>query len=312
MDMTVEDVRALLAGRFGGDVSDVALLGAGVWSRAYAFNHAGRGYVARLGAYVEDYFKDRFAAQFSSAALPIPRVILVDEAPGGYLAVAERHEGEHIDGVSGAQMQALLPALFAALDAARQADLSATTGFGAWGPDGHGARAGWRDVLLAVNTDDPAATRIHGWRQKLATSSEALAAHDEAYARLVELSEGLPEERHLIHSDLLHYNVLVQAERITAVLDWGCSLYGDHLYDLAWLLYWQPWFPAWREIDFLGAALRHWEAIGLNVPDWRRRLTCCLVHIGLGEQAYQASAGLWDMLRETTPYTLAIARRGEV
>jgi hypothetical protein len=48
------------------------------------------------------------------------------------------------------------------------------------------------------------------------------------------------------------------------------------------------------------------------VPDWRRRLTCCLVHIGLGEQAYQASAGLWDMLKETTPYTLAIARRGEV
>jgi thiamine kinase-like enzyme len=40
---------------------------------------------------------------------------------------------------------------------------------------------------------------------------------------------------HLVHSDLLHYNVLVAADRVTAVLDWGSSLYGDFLFDLAWL-----------------------------------------------------------------------------
>jgi hypothetical protein len=25
--------------------------------------------------------------------------------------------------------------------------------------------------------------------------------------------------------------------------DWGNALYGDHLYDAAWLLYWWPWMP---------------------------------------------------------------------
>ena len=42
--------------------------------------------------------------------------------------------------------------------------------------------------------------------------------------------------RHVIHGDLLNRNILVDGERINAVLDWGNALYGDHLYDAAWLL----------------------------------------------------------------------------
>ena len=56
---------------------------------------------------------------------------------------------------------------------------------------------------------------------------------EEAYEYLQALADCVPKERHLIHSDLLHYNVLVKADRITGVLDWGCGMYGDFLYDLA-------------------------------------------------------------------------------
>jgi hygromycin-B 4-O-kinase len=203
-------------------------------------------------------------------------------------------------------MRALLPSLFAALDAARLADLSGTTGYGGWNAEGAAPYPSWRAVLLDVASDRPT-DRTHGWRDRLAASRVGAGPFEEAYKRLQALASRVPEERHLIHSDLLHYNVLVEADRITGVLDWGCGLYGDFVYDLAWLCFWQPWYPAWRRIDFRAEALRHYASIGLDVPRFEERLRCCQIHIGLAGQAYMAYAGNWTDLEDTARHTLDVA-----
>src|SRR5690606_29808327 len=146
--------------------------------------------------------------------------------------------------------------LFAALDAARLADISGTTGYGSWGADGTAPFPSWRAALLGVAEDRPT-DRIAGWRGALAASPTGAEPFEAAYRRLQALVAYVPEARHLIHSDLLHYNVLVVADRITAVLDWGCGMYGDFLYDLAWFCFWSPWFAAWDAIDFRQEAARH-------------------------------------------------------
>jgi hygromycin-B 4-O-kinase len=306
--MTVDVVRveAFLATRFGGNAADVAPLGTGVWSKAFAFRRAGHDYVIRFGAHQEDFFKDRLAARYASPALPIPRVVELGEAFGGYYAISERVFGTYIDDVDETQMRALLPSLFAALDAARLADLSGTTGYGAWDADGTAPYPSWRAALVDVANDRPI-DRIHGWRERLAASPVGVGPFEEAYGHLLALTDHVPAERHLIHSDLLHYNVLVEADRITGVLDWGCGMYGDFLYDLAWLCFWQPWYPAWQRIDFRGEATRHYAAIGLDVPHFEERLRCCQLHIGLAGQAYQAYAGDWTDLQDTARHTLDVA-----
>ncbi|HEV3287531.1 MAG TPA: phosphotransferase [Streptosporangiaceae bacterium] len=46
------------------------------------------------------------------------------------------------------------------------------------------------------------------------------------YARLRELVTGLPQDRHVIHGDLVNRNVLINGATITAVIDWGNAMYG--------------------------------------------------------------------------------------
>jgi hypothetical protein len=184
---------------------------------------------------------------FAGPALPIPAVLELGEAFDGYYAIAERVYGGYIDDVDEAQMRSLLPALLAALDAMRLADLSHTTGYGGWDVAGNAPHVSWRSALLDVANDRPG-DRIHGWRARLAASAMGSGPFDVAYRRLESLAGGLPDVRCLIHSDLLHYNVLVEGERITGVLDWGCAMTGDFLYDLAWLCFWQPWYSAWQRI----------------------------------------------------------------
>jgi len=305
--LNAADVEAFLIARFGCEVSEVSPVGQGAWSRAYAFQRHGAEYIVRFSALDEDFHKDRIAAYFSSSDLPIPAVVEIGETRDGFFAISERASGQFLDELSEVEMRMMLPSLFAALDSARRVDLSSSTGYGIWAADGNAVHASWRAALLAIAEDQPG-ERTHGWRNRLSASPTGSGPFEEAHARLDALIPISEEERHLIHSDLLNFNVLVADGRISAVFDWGCAMYGDFLYDFAWFEFWSPWYAAWNDIDFRQEASCHYSAIGLDVPRFEERLTCCLIHIGLAAQAYNAYKERWDALEETARRTLEVAR----
>ncbi len=293
MPITDAEACRFVAGHYGRRAADIRLLGAGEWSRAYGFVLDGCDAVIRFGDHVEDFRKDQVMAAYSCAALPVPPVIEIGAAGDGYFALSQRAPGELLDGLDGAGMRAALQGLLAALDALRDIDVSGTGGYGIWAPDQTGPAASWAQALLAISQET---ARVPGWRAALAASPVGTRPFDQGYARLRELAAGLPDERHLIHGDLVNRNVLVEGSRITAVIDWGNALYGDWLYDAAWLIFWWPWFPRWQGIDITDELERHWGQHGGLPPGLHHRLRACLVHIGLDAMAYNAYRGRWDDL----------------
>lgn len=304
-DIDIITVTAFLDSLGGEPARNVAPIGAGAWSRAFSFSRRESAFVVRFGALAEDFERDRLAASFASDVLPIPRTVAIGEAFGGWYSITERVFGDFLDDADGPRMRRVLPSLFAALDAARVVDLSDSSGYGSVDADGNGPFSSWQETLLAINQDAPE-HRTHGWHERIRTSPNGTVAFDSAYACLERLAPRCPNERHIIHSDLLNRNVFIDGDRISGVIDWGCLLYGDFLYDIAWITFWAPWYSEWRNIDFENAALDHARAIGLDLPDALMRLRCYEIHIGLAHFAYNAFIGNWKNYEDVVDRTMAI------
>jgi hygromycin-B 4-O-kinase len=300
--LSLADVQGFVGIRYGDRADELEPLGAGEWSRAFAFTLDGRATVVRFGGYPEDFAKDQLMAGFSRPSLPIPRLIECGEAPRGYFAVSERAFGVPLDELDEAGMRAALPALLTAMDAIRAIDIPAGSGYGVWEPHRTGPHRSWPEALVAVADETD---RLSGWREALAASATGAGPFGIGYATLRSLVAGLPDERRMVHGDLLNRNVLVQEAGISAVLDWGNALYGDWLYDAAWLMYWWPWYRGWVNIDIRAELGRHWQASVGGIPDLDLRLRCYQLHIGLAAMAYDAFTGRHDNVAWNARRTLS-------
>ncbi len=297
--LDLASVRTFLSRRFPA-VEELRRFPRGEWSSAFGFRAAGRELVVRFGGYREDYAKDRSAASWAGPDLPIPRVLDVGRAFDGLIyAVSERARGVDLDSLDGRGFGRILPALFRALDALQAVDPPGS-GYGLWrADDGSAPYPTWSEFLLSVaHRDDD---RMRGWRTALSSVPGAEASFDVAYAGLERLVAACPDDRRVIHGDLLAGNVLVDSDRLTGVFDWGNSLVGDPLYDVAWLTFWAPWHPAIDATRIRAMARELFGGSGLD-----ERLRCYEVHIGLDAQQYNALTGRWDELARSAERTLAL------
>lgn len=258
-------------------------LAAGAWSTAYALTVAGQPMVLRVGRHGADFAKDAVVAEVAGSTVPVPAVTARGETGGWAYAVSARAAGTPLDDLDADALAAALPALFDVMDGIGHIEVGGR-GYGQWGPDRVGPYHSWPRALLAIEREKP---RVPGWRAALAASPIGMEPFERALHTLRRLAPDLPDERRMVHDDLLARNVLVQGERITAVLDWGNASFGDPLYDAAWLLYFWPWYPQWSTVDIDAAIRRRWR------PD-PAALRAYQIHIGLDSMAYCASRGRFD------------------
>jgi hygromycin-B 4-O-kinase len=191
-----------------------------------------------------------------------------------------------------------LPSVLATLDALRNADISATTGYGDWGEDGNAPHATWADFLAAVMQDSPG-SRTHGWKRRLVDSPQGDDSFVRGYEAMLDLAASFPGKRSLVHNDLLNRNAFAAGGQVTSLVDWGCSIYGDFVYELATFVFWSPWHAVIEQSDMLSAAVDHYGDMGLEVANFDARLRCCALHIGLVHLAYNAFLGDFETLRMT-------------
>lgn len=262
---------AELQSRFG----SLTPLAEGAWSTAFRTRRLGRDVVVRVGHHITDFRADQEAAALRSASLPVPNVLEIDRLASDtaslFVCVTEFVPGVPLEDVVAEQWISLVPAVADLLTTLRSIHPEAAVD----------------EWPVMLRTTDALDRKLPGWRQQLARWPTLRRAHDSAIARLDALCEQpivASVEPSLVHGDLLNRNAHVLGSTITGVFDWGSRQWGDHLYDLAWFVFWAPWHPNLDVNLLVDDVTRRWG----QMPD-PTRLHACLTHIGADHIAYNAA-----------------------
>lgn len=246
---------------------DLEHLAGGFWSAAYGYRIGDEELVLRIGDEPDGFRADQRAMAYASPRIPVPEILAIGEGFGRWFAVSRRHHGRFLNDIGPEESDAAGPTV---------ADLLAALGSV---PRDDTVAPPWRTWLLDGITDRPD-HHTRGWRSKIAADRKVDQTFRAAEHRIGSLIDACEDRNQLVHSDLLHQNVLVSpaADAVTAVFSWKCSTWGDSLYDLAWCTFWGRWH---RNIG----ALDLWERVvpGLVPAD--------ALDVGIRHHVYELQIG---------------------
>lgn len=238
------------------------------------------------------FARDDYAARhFASPNLPVPRIVARGVTEEWHYAISDRAPGRTLVDCEPDERRALLPALLDTLEAIGEADTSASTGYGDWGSDGNGKFQSWQ-AFLADIIEDHDEGYYANWHRLFDESFLERDVFERVYERLLQLSEDCPDIRALVHNDFQFENVVTDGERITGVIDWANALYGDPLYDVAWLG-WLAAHPGWWFDDGVEILLARFG----DAPGFETRVACYELHIGLDHFRFYGVTNRYDDYR---------------
>lgn len=288
--ITELQIKDFLEDHYAEPINEIAHVGEGWWSQAFTFTRSGTEYVVRFGAHNEDFLKDKIASDFAGADLPVPKVLEVGAAFGEYFAISERAYGTMFDHLSASEMKRAIPSILQTFDAIRRIDASNGSGYGMWDLALKAPHESWQSALLSISEDD-AAKRGGGWSKKLANNPKVNDFYQQIKSEFTELASRMPNERYVIHNDVLNRNMMIQDDKVSAVIDWANAMYGDFLYDIAHICFWSPWYPAMNGIDWESEAKDYFEGKGIDIPLYHERVRCYLLHTGLDAIQWNLNIG---------------------
>jgi hypothetical protein len=191
LNISADETRLFLQEKWGANIVDVALVGAGAWSRAFAFTHDGSKYVIRWSDFLENFERDAVAATFSGEGMPVPPILDLGSGTGGYYAISPFFDGAYLESLSAPALEDAMPSILDMFTGLRRIDCSRGTGFGDWGPDQNGEHRTWKGFLRSVNLERPRSL-TEGWRANLQQSPLDPDCFERLYARFIPLVDACP------------------------------------------------------------------------------------------------------------------------
>lgn len=229
--------------------------------------------------------KDKYAYEkFSSSKLPIPETVLLGNFNENLVfSITYRAKGKLTSTSSKQEVELALPNIIETLDAIHQIDISDSVGYGAFDSSGNATLSTFREHL------DKAVTEIPELLHKNAAcpflEADVVNSLLEKYKKLLDYC---PNVRYLVHGDYGFNNLMIDGDKVTGVFDWEHGMYGDFLYDVAWLDFWGNRPDLNNGINYADVFLKHYQERGVEIENYHERVLLHKLNLGIKSLTFYA------------------------
>ncbi len=250
---------------------EILILSGGLVSQTFSFTYEGKKMIFQIGGKKEAYEKERYVGETYKGRLPVRvmRGVFVN-ADGRAYCFSDFIGGRKLFDLNPQEQIDVVPSVLDFMDRLSVVDIPNNAGCGRFDASGRARFSSWQAFISAVGNEE-----LYAWRQHMPTPID-LHAVDSAVDMLRTNADCLRLERAcLLHGDIGSYNLLADGVQISGAIDWGLALYGDPLYDMANVLFWNE-----DKLQPLVAAIKNRFAADDHS---KTKLQCYMIRIGLEE-----------------------------
>ncbi|MHA1954841.1 MAG: aminoglycoside phosphotransferase family protein [Candidatus Heimdallarchaeaceae archaeon] len=280
-------VKTFLDKKFDFKVDNLEFLRGGEFSQAFSYDTRGQSHVIKIRNTRKQFEKELMAYESieeKDNTIPIPRIFdigLFRENANDRLfyCISEKVEGKILTDYRYSELKIIDPFLIRMLIKIHRVDISDTKNFGKWTKFEQTSYKSWKNYIL----DFMNGQKVY-WNKIFSNGIFEKELHQTLSKEIEELLEYSSEKRHLVHGDYGYDNVLATPQgKITGVIDWEHSMFGDFVYDIAWLDFW----GFVQENNYWKIYKRIYEKIyDDKIVNYDERLRCYRLYIGLGALAF--------------------------
>lgn len=283
-EMIALDASSVLFTIHGDGVKDVEPIEMGELSRVFRYTFDAKRYVVQFRASDESFRKADVVHRLFGTVLPVPRVVARGDSSGLKYCITELIEGVPASSVVKSGDEPVVAEIVEFLIRKNAIAIAPERGFGGISSDGTAPDASWSNALRSVFRE-PTAGAYENWTELFATGALDRPLFSDGLAAMSELLNRAPAQPYLVHGDFHLGNMIVDGERVNGIVDWEFAMYGDFVFDVATMEFWNP------ALGFAARVLESLRRVGEDPPHFTDRLTCYEMYGALVDMRFFAHRG---------------------
>lgn len=268
--LTEAEIEAIIRNHFPSSKS-IRQLNGGLVSQTRYFEDDQDRYVFQVGNRLEAYKKEEWVYRNFNSRLPLRKVLEIHESEGGLsYAISDFIEGSKLFDLNSQEQLDIVPSVMNILEVLESIEVSGSKGYGRYDSTGYASYPSWLDFVSAVYNE-----AIYNWSSLEEKGLDADVVNNAIRELKAHIGSVSLSRTCLVHGDLGSFNLLGKDGRISGVIDWSLSMFGDHVYDKANILFWNE--------DKLQPLVKRISDKYITSAETKEKIYCYMLRIGLEE-----------------------------